>query len=543
MSLKGLELCLVKLRPRIMKRINTIEGRKHLKKYPGFILLLLMSLFLSSCFYPGSTTPKLVRSDRQKTEAAGILNPPGLNTPQATPMPTTHPTMEIVPTLEPEDEPITLSEGELRYTIQQGDTLSAVAARFDVSPGTIRANSVLSEAGFLPIGLQVAIPDVLEETLSYSEPVLPDSEVIYGPSVGDFDLADYAHQAGGFLASYTEEVKGITYTGPDIIQLVSLESSTNPRLLLAFLEYQSGWVFGHPQGAEEDKFPIGYRADDSGLYNELIITAKLLAQGFYGWRDGSFVELRFSGGTSGRLDPTLNAGSVALMHLFAKISYPDVWEQHLDDEESFQSFYDEMFGNYWIRAEAVEPYLLTSTVQPELVLPFQPGERWSLTGGPHITWQTGTPRGALDFAPITGEPQCAVSVKWVTAAAPGLVARVNRSVIALDLDGDGDEGTGWVLIYQHIAEKDRVSLRTWLEKDDPIGHPSCEGGHSTGTHVHFARKFNGEWVGVDDPLPLVLSGWRAYAGEGRYEGILKRGDEIVNAQPNGASGSTIIRDD
>ncbi len=333
------------------------------------------------------------------------------------------------------------------------------------------------------------------------------------------------------------------YQGPDIVQLVALESSTNPRLLLAFLEYQSGWVHGHPPGAESDAFPIGYRSDDSGLYNELMITAKLLAQGFYGWREGSFVELSFLDRTSRRLDPTLNAGSVALMYLFAKISYPDVWEQHLDEEKSFLSFYEEMFGDYWMRADAVEPYLLSSAVQPELGFPFQPGERWSLTGGPHITWQTGTPRGALDFAPITGEPQCAVSEKWVTASAPGLVVRVSRSVVALDLDGDGDEGTGWVLIYQHIAEKDRVSLGTWLDQDDRIGHPSCEGGHSTGTHVHLARKFNGEWVGVDDPLPMVLSGWRAYAGEGRYEGILQRGEEIINAQPNGASGSTIIRDD
>ena len=93
----------------------------------------------------------------------------------------------------------------------------------------------------------------------------------------------------------------------------------------------------------------------------------------------------------------------------------------------------------------------------------------ALTTGPHIAWRTGTPRGALDFAPITGEPPCAISTAWVTASAPGLVVRSERGVVALDLDGDGREETGWVLIYMHIAERDRVTLGTWVETDTSSG--------------------------------------------------------------------------
>ncbi len=530
--------CVIKF----LKANNPFEGKKFPKLSAVFILLILISNLITSCYLPQSDSLNPIRSDQQKTAVAEILNPPGLQTPKASPAPTTYHPTQAVPTTESANTPLEVFDGELSYTVQQGDTLPALIARFGVSPGSIRSNEVLSVEELLPIGLHLAIPDVLDETLLNAELVLPDSEVIYGPSVGGFNAADYAHQADGFLASYSESVKGEVLLGPDIIQIVALETSTNPRLLLAILEYQSGWVLGHPPGAEKDEFPIGFGALDTGLYNELMITAKLLAQGFYGWRYGNLLELTFFGGSNGRLSPGLNAGSVSIMHLFAAISSPQGWEASLFGESSFPTFYKEMFGDYWARTEAVEPYLLSTTEQPELVLPFHPGERWSLTGGPHITWQTGTPRGALDFAPITGEPQCAVSEKWVTAAAPGLVVRTSRSVVAVDLDGDGDEGTGWVLIYQHIAEKDRVTLGTWLDQDALVGHPSCEGGHSTGTHVHFARKFNGEWVGVDDPLPLVLSGWRAYAGEGRYEGILQKGEEIVNAQQNGASGSTIIRD-
>jgi hypothetical protein len=202
-----------------------------------------------------------------------------------------------------------------------------------------------------------------------------------------------------------------------------------------------------------------------------------------------------------------------------------------------------MFGDELGRTAAVEPYLLDTTQQPELMLPFRPGEDWSFTGGPHITWQTGTPRGAVDFAPISGEGPCAVSTWWATAAAPGLVVRSDRNVVALDLDGDGDEGTGWVLIYMHIAEQERVPAGTWLEGDEKVGHPSCEGGSSSGTHVHFARKFNGEWIGVGDPLPMILSGWQVFAGDRRYEGFMRKGDKIVTAVPYGTGETTITRDE
>ena len=111
----------------------------------------------------------------------------------------------------------------------------------------------------------------------------------------------------------------------------------------------------------------------------------------------------------------------------------------------------------------------------------------------------------------------------------------------VDLDGDGYEQTGWNILYMHIASTERVKVGTWLETNDRIGHPSCEGGVSTGSHLHFARKFNGEWVTADGPIPFILSGWRVVAGNKAYEGKLVRDDQIVTADPNGQSISHIIR--
>jgi murein DD-endopeptidase MepM/ murein hydrolase activator NlpD len=517
-----------------MKKLFNILYQTQPSHFFGRLLVgVILVSMLVGCNLPQPLPTAYPRSSQRQTEVAGILNPDGSERFEETPV------TRIIP-----DSLETLPEGYVTYITQPGDTLLGLAERFEVPPAEIKAFIALPYEGFLPVGTALQIPDAVEDVLPYVTPIFPDLEVIYGPTVGDFDAAAYSIAAGGFLSSYLEKVKEEWLTGPEIVQRVTVETSTNPRLLLAFLEYRSGWVLGNPVGAGNDQYPIGYNAGaDTGLYKELMITAKLLAQGFYGWRDGSFENLVYFGGESGRLSPGLNAGSVALMHTFASISEKPGWEAHLYGETSFLFFYQEMFGDYWARAASINPDLLNPTEQPVLSLPFTPGQAWSLTGGPHVTWQTGTPRGAVDFAPITGEPACVASAWWATAAAPGLVVRSENSVVAIDLDGDGDEGTGWVLIYQHMAEKERVQVGTWLDQDAPVGHPSCEGGQASGTHLHFTRKWNGEWLGVSDPFPLVLSGYQAFAGEGRYEGYLQNGDLIVSSSPNGTSKSLIIRVD
>jgi hypothetical protein len=121
------------------------------------------------------------------------------------------------------------------------------------------------------------------------------------------------------------------------------------------------------------------------------------------------------------------------------------------------------------------------------------------------------------------------------------VTRSDRNILALDLDGDGFEQTGWVLFYLHIADRERVPAGTRVNLDDPLGHPSCERGRSTGTHVHIARKYNGEWIAADGPLPFVISGWRARNGARLYEGSLIKGEQEVWANPGGPRTSIVVR--
>lgn len=130
---------------------------------------------------------------------------------------------------------------------------------------------------------------------------------------------------------------------------------------------------------------------------------------------------------------------------------------------------------------------------------------------------------------------------WITAAAPGLVTRSDNGLVVVDMDGDGSEQTGWVILYLHIATMGRVPVGEWLDQDEQIGHPSCEGGSATGRHVHMARKYNGEWMPADRPAPFVLSGWRAVQGEKNYEGLLIKDGVIVTASTVGSVEAVIVR--
>ncbi len=431
----------------------------------------------------------------------------------------------VVPTPLPNTTP----QPPLLYYTQAGDTLPAVAVRFGVGQEEITSNESFPTEGFLPPGKLLIIPNRLMETGPGSL-LLPDSEIVFSPSALDLDIDAYVRDAGGYLSSYREYLAEGWVSGAQVVRKVAVENSINPRILLALLEYQSQWVFGSPDNLAKTDYPLGWvHYDRKGLYKQLAWAVQQLSIGYYGWRDGILVEITFPNNERLRLAPGLNAGSVSIQYLFARLYNRTDWNMVLSGERSFTALYGAMFGDPWLRAQTVEPLLPINLTQPEMILPFLPGHVWSYSGGPHSAWGPDGARAALDFAPSSMEAGCVDSDEWITAVADGLIVRTGNGVVVLDLDGDGYEQTGWVVLYLHVATRDRISQGTVVKQGDLIGHPSCEGGAATGTHVHIARKYNGEWVLAGGPLPMVLSGWRAVAGAKPYEGSLVKGDQVVTA--------------
>ncbi len=451
----------------------------------------------------------------------------------------------IAPGASPTATPLPINAPPLLYYTQAGDTLETVAVRFGVQPNEITSPDPLPSNQLLPPNQLLLIPRRIANTTS-SIHLLPDSEVVYSPSAATFDVDAYVREAGGYLSTYRQYLNSTGWTsGAEIVRRVALNNSINPRLLLALLEYQSGWVFGQPKTLRDRDYPLGYvNLNAKDLFHQLSWAVNQISTGYYGWREGLLTEIRFPDGAVARLAPDLNAGSVAVQYFFAQLHDAEQWLEDVNPDGGFVALYQEMFGSPWMRAVQVEPLYPAGLQQPPLILPFLKGQLWHYTGGPHGAWEHDGARAALDFAPSSTETGCAKSNHWILAAAPGRVVRLGPGVIVIDLDGDGYEQTGWNLLYLHVDNVPAaIQVGAWVALGDLLGHPSCKGGVATGTHLHIARKYNGEWIPADGPLPFVLSGWTAHAGDKPYEGTLTKGDQTIVACPCGSAFTRIIRTD
>jgi LasA protease len=440
----------------------------------------------------------------------------------AAPEPVVSPTFPATPT-----QDATQTSETILYETQPGDTLRAVAIRFGVTVDDVQSPEPLPDGNvLLDPGMLLVIPARLGGT-GPAEKLIPDSELVFSPHATDFDPVPFVQEQGGYLSRYREYVGTQWRSGGEVVALVARDNSVNPRILLALLEHEAGWVTGK-EAPSGDAFKYPLRELDpriQGLFRQLTWLANELGNGYYGWRDGSLSTLRLLDGTSIRLAPDLNAGTVALQHYFSlRYGFED-WNRHAGPE-GILGTYESFFGDPWAYDY---PLFEPGVEQPEMILPFMPNRVWAYTGGPHGAWERESAWAAIDFAPPTSEHGCVPSDEWVVAAAPGFVVRSGEGVVVLDLDGDGREQSGWALLYLHIAEAERVPVGALLEQGDKIGHPSCEGGIATGTHVHLARKYNGEWILADGPLPFEMSGWVAVAGSKPYQGALVKGDQVVLA--------------
>jgi hypothetical protein len=384
------------------------------------------------------------------------------------------------------------------YYAQSGDTLPALAVRFGVNPSEIRSTDVLPETALIPPGTLLVIPDRITEKKTPNEQIIPDSELVFSATGTNFDIADYVSNANGNLSHYREYLGSTGWTtGADEIKRLAYENSINPRLLLGILDYEGRWVHGQPMDALHADYAMGYQNPlYKGLFSQMVWAVNQLSIGYYGWRTGTVTELKFSDGTSLRIDPRLNAGTVAIQYLFAQLHSQSQWAQMLDPDSGFAALYTQMFGDPWARGDSVDPLFPPGLAQPPLSLPFEPKIQWSYTGGPHGAWEHDGSLAAIDFAPATDHGGCDPTPTWVTASAPGLIVRSDHGVVVEDLDGDGYEQTGWDLVYLHIATDGRVPAGTYVQENDRIGHASCEGGIATGTHLHFVRKYSGRWAGA-----------------------------------------------
>ena len=491
---------------------------------------------LASITPVGETTPVWLQSlpPGQPTVTLPPPTPPVLGALT----PTTRPTQDtsVSPTPNPTRAAVRTRQSDEQYTVQAGDYLSQIGQRYGVSAAEIAAANGITVTDQIYPGQVLHIPLPAAADFGSDYKILPDSAFVYGPGSVGFNLDAFIQAYGGYLAHYTQDVPGIyldgssqarTLSGAQVIQTVAQTYSLDPRLLLALLDYQSGWVRKAHPGDNTLAYPLGdVTPGREGLFLQLTGAARKLNYGYYAWRAGGILSWGFADGSIKQIANGLNPGTTGVQSYFAGLLKPDEWTKAVS-ADGFSQTYRDLFGNPF--QQAVEPLLPPDLVQPTLQLPFEPGKQWSFTGGPHAAWDTGSAWGALDFAPPGNALGCVESDEWVVAAAAGLVVRSGDGAVLEELDGDGYEQTGWVLFYMHIATRDRVAVGAALKAGDRIGHPSCEGGVSQGTHTHFVRKYNGEWIPADGPIPFVLDGWVSQGEGTEYDGTLTRDGVTLEA--------------
>ncbi len=485
--------------------------------------LILLLIFATSCrrAAPGATPgagAKALSNDTPHATVAATTGAPVSAPTAVRPL--------ITPTPPPTRTPPEATA--IYYTVQLGDTLSSIAVAYGTTvEELIRLNNIRNpDKVAAGVKLQVSL------AAQHSGPdqiLIPDSDLVYGPSYRDFDIAQATAQLPGIFHDYKEDVAGQTMTGPEIVQRIADQYSVGPRALLTLLELRGGWLTNAKPSADKRAYPLGYtdypNLKDS-LYLQLSMAADALNVGFYGWQLDTLWLVQTADGGYIQYAPGLNAGTAGVQRAlaFGAANY-DAW---LTDLRRFPAVYRSLFGDPF--QYTVEPLVPADTANTALELPWAKSQTWHYTGGPHPGWGSQGAWSAIDFATSERNLGCAISARWVTAAAPGKIIASKDGMVLEDLDGDGFAGTGWVLLYLHIDTEGRVAAGTTVKTGDRIGHPSCEGGVSNATHLHFARRYNGVWIQAHDPQwPLVLSGWLAQSDGTAYDGTLVKDGQTRTA--------------
>ena len=148
------------------------------------------------------------------------------------------------------------------------------------------------------------------------------------------------------------------------------------------------------------------------------------------------------------VDPTINPGTAGVVNLMRYLTAGSEWEHAVSDQGVYATFY-RLFGypfNF-----TFYPLVPDNLTQPELQLPFEKGQVWSFTGGPHGGWNTGAAWAALDFAPPGEALGCYSSDAWVVASAPGEVVYSDHGAVIQDLDEtEFGKRDGYLYIHGYI---------------------------------------------------------------------------------------------
>lgn len=320
-----------------------------------------------------------------------------------------------------------------------------------------------------------------------AEPVSPrqdagtlDAEaLIYGyDEMFEFDVPMWLARKAPHLLPYSESISH--WAG---------YSGISPKVLIALMEQQSGIVSSRNIARNGMDTPFGALSKATGFNAQTRDVAQALRDALYEREDQAATQA-----------PTGRAALVAInplqvLHLAAGESLATA---SFKSDAGFQKTYAGLFNGPRRAKPVNQQDSATATGDVSILansflqFPFPRGQTWHV-GGAHTNTGSGSyPMSSLDMSKGGGWGSNQ-STTWVVASAPGQFKR-HSSCFAEIVHSDGRSTT-----YYHMMNL-RFSTGATVSRNASIGNPAntqaqalCNGGSSTGPHVHWSLKLNGSF--------------------------------------------------
>lgn len=355
--------------------------------------------------------------------------------------------------------------------------------------------------------------DALTDTqAAYSvQNILSNGQFVYGPNIGNFDIADFFSHSAPHLLPYAEE-----------LYVRSEYHSMNPKVYLTLIEMTSQLISNQEATMDEIESPLGF--EERGFITQIDRISEIMDDAYYlrlyqfpplPETEQSSSNLTLTDGSTFEVPPTINAGTYAVMATLAQLRDADGMAIALDnaDPDSFYQTYLTLFPDDNPLSESNPIYVpggigsLEALPLNLLQLPYLRGEAWQFNG------VHGTNMSSLDFSPGWQDWGIDTSDMWVAAAAAGTPHKISDCYFKIT------HSDGWETLYYHL--ENIQNFGSSIQQNDRIGviadtyaEATCNGGYSARPHVHFTLQRNGVWIPLNG---TALSGWVVHSGRWDYD--------------------------
>ncbi|EOW2059895.1 elastinolytic metalloprotease LasA [Pseudomonas aeruginosa] len=336
---------------------------------------------------------------------------------------------------------------------------------------------------------------------------LNDELFLYGRDAEAFDLEAYLALNAPALRDKSE-----------YLEHWSGYYSINPKVLLTLMVMQSG-----PLGAPDERAlaaPLGRLSAKRGFDAQVRDVLQQLSRRYYGFEE---YQLRQAAARKAVGEDGLNAASAALLGLLREGAKASA-VQGGNPLGAYAQTFQRLFGTP--AAELLQPrnrvarqlQAKAALAPPSnlMQLPRRQGYSWQPNGA-HSNSGSGYPYSSFDAS--YDWPRWGSATYSVVAAHAGTVRVLSRCQVRVT------HPSGWATNYYHM-DQIQVSNGQQVSADTKLGVYAsnintalCEGGSSTGPHLHFSLLYNGAFVSLQG---ASFGPYRINVGTSNYDNDCRR---------------------